>query len=237
MPEYDPFGRPIEPGGPTVGVGSEEPRAEPTQAPKPHRRGIGAGLGCMASLVAVAVVIGVVATGLVSTVGDSASELREAFEGLDGEIDPPAADRLPREAPSALTPRGLRRTVGFLREDVPGRLRLLRIDRAGRVDVQVVRNGDLSIAQLAARGTETRVFATQPATGALRTFPYDAVRPDAPRTLIRAASKRLRAPARRVDYLVALRTGAALEWLVFFEGGRSAAGDARGRLTRVVNGP
>jgi hypothetical protein len=141
---------------------------------------------------------------------------------------------VPRRPVSLLAPSALRAAAAVLQDELPGRLRTLRVEPA-RIDVQIVQGERMRVGRLEAGADTARVVTTVPVSHAFSTFAYDDIDPEAPRRLIRAGARRLGRATGDVRYVFALEAFAdELQWLAYWRDGGFATGDAGGTLLRVT---
>ena len=225
MAEYDAFGReigedPLE----ALRAPDAEPveQARPEQPPRRRRRRPG-------FTFVFVIVMAVVAIQAFATTGDDGGP-SVAVKTPEATADRPALDEAPvrddRRARSLLAPRAFGAAIDKLREARLGRLATLRVE-ASRLDAQLRVAGDRMRIVQVSPSLEVRTIAITPGGAGLRTFPFDAVRREAPRRLVRASAR-----GRRVNYVVMMVFGDVPKWFAYFHTGGHAVGDSRGRLER-----
>lgn len=86
-----------------------------------------------------------------------------------------------------------------------------------RIDVQALNGGQLDALQL--DGDGLRRLARSPGAGALPTFRWSEVDPEAPRRLMTAAERRYSLHPNEVNYLLLMSFGGSLKWNAYYRGG------------------
>jgi hypothetical protein len=136
-------------------------------------------------------------------------------------------------ARSLLRPAAVGRVLASARRDPGGRLGLLRL-APERADLQLARRGGgLDLLQIGADGGRTLV--RSPGSAPSHAIIFSAIDRGAPQRLVRAAARRLRRPARAVDYVVLIDVLGGPRWSAYFTGGAAFQGDAHGRIIRRIS--
>jgi hypothetical protein len=149
----------------------------------------------------------------------------------------PEDSKIPEQVKSRdlFTPAGFRSALKVLEKEQPGEVVNFSM-RRDRINLQVVRGGKNHVINFAADAEVPEDVSVSEATSSLDGFSYEELNPTAPERLMKAANARLGQSKADVDYFVAQKWTGALQWGIYYKGGKPIAqGDSRGRYTRQIS--
>jgi hypothetical protein len=149
----------------------------------------------------------------------------------------PEDSKIPEQVGSRdlFTTAGLRSALKVLEKEQPGEITNFSM-RRDRINLQVVRGGKSHVINFAADAEVPEDVSVSEATSNIEGFSYEELNPTAPERLMKAANARLGQSKADVDYFVAQKWTGAIQWGVYYKGGKPIAqGDSRGRYTRQIS--